>query len=287
MMGLRCATGIMVVLIWLVLLLQSSMVSSNCFAEPVGIGECGLDSTNATAEPTNATYYTARFGIPTNNKKNGNSTTTAAADGVPQVKYCRYAWQVIKNDQGFGTTSFGYSTLDSNALTASDPDCTDDCSAVVSSHFGTIFTEPTTVTIRHRFYVLPILEGQEKDDAATMDWNPFPKNPSENQPPKSGTLHITADGCTYDEWDPVPTSTPSISPPPTSPPSPPPTTSPSPPTPTSPPLPLASSGGVAPTNPPPLDSSGGGVATTSCWMWTTAVGLWPVAWSLIHYSGSG
>jgi hypothetical protein len=84
-MGLRVG---MVVLIWLVLLLQSSMVaadegdddaSTDCFAEPVGIGECGLNI-NATAEPTNATFFTARFGIPTN-KKSGNGTTTTVTVG--------------------------------------------------------------------------------------------------------------------------------------------------------------------------------------------------------------
>jgi hypothetical protein len=292
--------GIMVVLIWLVLLLlQSSMMvaaeddddfssqegqlagyrlyssSSNCFAEPIGMGECGLDS-NATEEPTNATYFTARFGIPTtNNKKNGNGTSTTTAGGGPRVKYCLYGWQVIENAQDGFTTSFIYTTLNSSELTASDPNCTDDCSAVVSSHGGHIKTEPSISTIRHRFYMLQILEGQEEDEAATRDWNPFPNHPGENQPPKYGTLQVTADGCTFDVWDPVPTSTPSLSPPPTSPPSLPPTSPPvSPPPPTSPPVsPLDSmGGGVAPTNnPPPLDSSSGRAATTaSCWMmWTT------------------
>jgi hypothetical protein len=288
--------GIMEVLIWLVLLLllQSSMLvvaeddddfssqqgvlagyrlyssSSNCFAEPIGMGECGLDS-NATAEPTNATYFTARFGIPTNNKKNSNGTSTTAAGGEPRVKYCLYGWQVIENEEGF--TSFIYTTLNSSELAASDPNCTDNCSAVVSSHGGNIYTEPSISTIRHRFYMLRILEGQEEDEAATRDWNPFPKNPGENQPPKYGTLQVTADGCTFDVWDPVPTSTPSLSPSPTSPPSLSPT-SPlvSPPPPTSPPVsPLDSMGGdVAPTNnPPPLDSSGRTATTASYWMWTT------------------
>jgi hypothetical protein len=237
--------GIMVVLIWLVLLLlQSGMTaaaeeddddaSSHCFAEPVGIGACGLD-TNATAEPPNVTYFTARFGIPTN-KKSGNGTTAVGDSGVPRVKYCRYAWQVIQNDQGSlsGLTFFAYTWLDSSDLTASDPNCTDNCSAVISSQSGMVFTLPKTLTICHRFYMLPILEGQEKSEAATMEWNPFPMDPSEDQPPKSGTLQVTADGCTYDEWDPVPTSTPSSTPPPTS-------------------------------------SSGGRVTTTtaSCWMWIT------------------
>jgi hypothetical protein len=149
---------------------------------------------------------------------------------------------VLANHHGMtaGATTYFYTRLDSRELTASDPNCTDDCSAVVSSQEGILFTEPTTFTLRHRFYMLPILEGQEEDDAATMEWNPFPMSPSENQPPKSGTLQVTADGCTYDEWDPVPTSTPSLTPPPTS---------------------------------APLDSSSGaGVATTtaSCWMWLTA-----------------
>jgi hypothetical protein len=293
--------GIMVVLIWLVLLLlQSSMLvaaeddddfssqqgvlagyrlypSSNCFAEPIGIGmgECGLDSSNVTEEPTNATYFTARFGIPTNNKKNGNGTTsTTAAGGEPRVKYCLYGWQVIENAPEGGFTSFIYTTLNSSELTASDPNCTDNCSAVVSSHGGNIYTEPSISTIRHRFYMLRILEGQEEDEAATIDWHPFPKNPGENQPPKYGTLQVTADGCTFDVWDPVPTSTPSLSPSPTSPPSLSPTSPPvSPPTPTSPPVsPLDSmGGGVAPTNnPPPFDSSGRAATTASCWMmWTT------------------
>jgi hypothetical protein len=252
--------GIMVVLIWLVLLLlQSSMMvaadddddnaSTDCFAEPVGIGEeCGLNINGTAARPV--TFFTARFGIPTNIKKSGNGTTIAGDSGVPRVKYCRYAWQVIQNVQGSlsGLTFFAYTTLDSSELTASDPNCTYNCSAVVSSQDATIFTLPTTFTLRHRFYMLPILEGQEEDDAATMEWNPFPMNPSENQPPKSGTLQVTADGCTYDDWDPVPTSTPSLTPPPTS------------------------------------SSGRGGVATTaSCWMWITAAALWPVVFHRLIY----
>jgi hypothetical protein len=236
MMGfLSPGSGIMVVLIWPVLLLQSSTVSSNCFAEPFGIGECGGLPINATAEPTVATYFKALFGIPTNNKENGNGTTAAAGDsGVPRVKYCLYGWQVNLSN---GNSSGYQKILDSSELTASDPDCTNDCSAVVSMQMGMIVTEPTNLTIHHRFYTLPILEGQ----AAPMVLDPFP-NPIGNQP-KFGTLQVTADGCTFDLRDPVPTATPSRTPSPSNPPS-----------------------------TPPLNSgSGGGVATTpQCWMWLTA-----------------
>jgi hypothetical protein len=273
-MGLRSMV-VLIELVLLLLLLSTMMMvaadddddddamSINCFAEPIGIGECRLNPNATAADPTAiATYFTARFGIPNNKNKNGNGTTTAAGDSgaVPRVKYCLYGWQVIENEPGSlpGVTSYLYSKLNSSELTASDPNCTNDCSAVVSSQMGMIFTEPTTSTIRHRFYTLVVLEGEEEDDAATItdNWNPFPMNPSENLPPKSGTLRVTADGCTYDEWDPVPTSTPTITPAPTSDPPP----------------------------PPPLDSSnGGGVATTVCWMWLTAAALWPFVYHrVIH-----
>jgi hypothetical protein len=191
---------------------QMMMMSDdvNCFAEPVGVGECsiGMD-----VNTTRSSYFlTARFGIPNhidNNKNKNNTTTTTAEENGGQrcVKDCRYAWQFIAN-----STSFFYTTVTGSQLTPSDPKCTENCSAVIPSQSGLIFTQPTTFTIRHRFYILPIFEGQDVD----MEWNPFPKSPSENLPPQFGTFQITADGvCSLERWEPVPTSTPSITPQPT------------------------------------------------------------------------
>jgi hypothetical protein len=197
-------------------------VVNNCFAEPVGLGECyiGMDENT-----TRSSYFlTARFGIPNkienknkNNNDEDNTTTTAEENtgGKQRVKDCRYAWQVIANHHGLtaGSTSFFYTTVTGSQLTSSDPNCTENCSAVIPSQSGLIFTQPTTFTIRHRFYILPIFEGQND---VNMEWNPFPKSPGEDLPPQFGTFQIIADGvCSLERWEPIPTSTPSITPQPT------------------------------------------------------------------------
>jgi hypothetical protein len=197
----------------MMMMMSDDVVVNNCFAEPVGLGECsiGMDLNS-----TQGSYFTARFGIPNKikNKNNDDNTTTAEEDaegGGQRVKDCRYAWQVIANEVE-GDYTFLYTTVTGSQLTPSDPNCTVDCSAVISSQPGFVFTEPSTMTIRHRFYILPILEGQN----VNMKWNPFPQSPSLNLPPPFSTFQITAYGvCSLEEWEPMPTSTPSITPQPT------------------------------------------------------------------------
>jgi hypothetical protein len=176
---------------------------NNCFAEPVGLGECG------NVNGTEGTYFTARFGIPNKIDNDDNNTTTTAENGGQRVIDCRYAWEVIVNEVE-GYYNFLYTTVTGSALTPSDPNCTENCSAVIPSLGGLVFIKPTTYTIRHRFYILPILEGQN----VNMEWDPASQRPDLDLPPPFGTFQITADGvCSLEEW--VPTSTPSITPQPT------------------------------------------------------------------------
>jgi hypothetical protein len=206
-------TIVLVVVVVVVAVIVAQMMINNCFAEPVGLGECGI---NKDVNGTEGSYFTARFGIPNKIriKDNDDNTTTAENGQGQRVKDCRYACQVIANHHGLtaGSSTLLYTRVTGSQLTPSDPNCTENCSAVVPSQMAFIFTEPTTFTIRHRFYILPILEGQN----VNMEWNPFPESPGEDQPPQFGTFQITADGvCSLEEWVPVPTSTPSISPQPT------------------------------------------------------------------------
>jgi hypothetical protein len=162
----------------------------NCFAEPVGLGECII---NKDVNGTEGTYFTARFGIPNkidDNKNNNDNNTTTAENGQGQrVKDCRYAWQVIANEVE-GKYTLLPTTVTGSKLTPSDPNCTVDCSAVIPSQGGLVFTEPTTMTIRHRFYILPILEGQN----VNMEWDPFSQTSALDLPPPLSTFQITADG---------------------------------------------------------------------------------------------
>jgi hypothetical protein len=168
---------------------------NNCFIEPVGL-ECNIGS---------GSYFTARFGIPNkiddNNKNKNdddNNMTTAEQEdaeggGGQRDIDCRYAWQVVVNDTGSGFF-FISTTVTGSALTPSDPNCTVNCSAVLSSKNGLVFSssEPTIMVIHHRLYILPILEGQN----VSMEWDPIPPASTRlmNLPPPFRTLQVTADG---------------------------------------------------------------------------------------------
>jgi hypothetical protein len=189
----------------MMMMMNSSYNVNHCYAEPVGLGECSIGKDL----DTNGTYFTARFGIP-NKIDDDNNNTTTAEDGGQRVIDCRYAWQVIANEVE-GEYYFLYTTVTGSALTPSVPNCTENCSAIIPSDMGWIFFKPTTFTIRHRFYILPILEGQN----VNMEWDPTSPRPDLDLPPPFSTFQITADGvCTLEEWVPVPTptlpSTPSV-----------------------------------------------------------------------------